>query len=340
MAAKTKPGATTSTDMARILLRYALEIGVDPDEILKIVDLEPSVVWDTEARMPVKQFNALWGEIALRAKDQNFGLHFGKAARDFLGGHVLFSVMMNCPTVESAIDKLARYHGLLSDFVRLRLMQQGNYAYLSWEPVLIDIELDRHHSESICAMLVSVLQSLTKDGIHFVKVRFNHPRPNDTREHQRVLCCPVVFGRPKNELVIRGQDLSLPIFLANPELLDMLEQYAQRLLERLYTPDTWVGRVTRLLGKMLVQGEKPSIDAAAFDLAISARHLQSKLKAEGTTYRQILDQVRKELALDCLKQAEMTMCDIAFLLGFSEQSAFTHAFKRWVGSSPTEYQNR
>jgi AraC-like DNA-binding protein len=326
--------------MARILLRCASEIGMDPDEILKVVDLDPSVIGDAEARIPVKQSNALWGEIALRAKDQNFGLHFGKAARDFLGGHVLFSVMMNCPTVESAIDKLARYHGLLSDFVQLWLTQQGNYACLSWEPVPIDIELERHHSESVCAMLVSVLQSLTKDDIHFVKARFNHPRPSDTREHQRVLGCPVVFDCPKNELVIRGQDLSLPVFLANPELLDMLEQYAQKLLERLHTPDTWAGKVNRALGKMLIRGEKPSIDAAAFDLAISARHLQGKLKAEGTTYRQLLDQVRKELALDYLKQAEMTMCDIAFILGFSEQSAFTHAFKRWTGSSPTEYQSR
>jgi AraC-like DNA-binding protein len=89
-----------------------------------------------------------------------------------------------------------------------------------------------------------------------------------------------------------------------------------------------------------MQGEKPIADAVALDLAISTRHLQSKLKAEGTTYRHLLDQVRKELALDYLKRPEMTMFDIAFLLGFSEQSTFNHAFKRWTGSSPKEYQKR
>jgi AraC-like DNA-binding protein len=68
--------------------------------------------------------------------------------------------------------------------------------------------------------------------------------------------------------------------------------------------------------------------------------LQTKLKEEGTSYRQILDQVRKELALDYLERPEMTMFDIAFLLGFSEQSAFNHAFKRRTGSSPKEYQKR
>jgi hypothetical protein len=217
--------------MVHILLRYASEIGVDPDEILKVVDLEPSIIEDAEARIPVKQSNAIWEEIALQAEDQDLGLHFGEVAPDFIGGHVLFLVMMNCPTVERAIEKVARYHGLLSDFLQLRLTQQGNYAYLSWEPVPTDIELDRHHSESVAATLVSVLRGLTEDSIHLIEARFNHPRPKDTTEHRRVLRCPVVFGRSKNELVIRQQDLSLPVFLANPELLDMLEQFAQRQLK-------------------------------------------------------------------------------------------------------------
>jgi AraC-like DNA-binding protein len=245
----------------------------------------------------------------------------------------------NCPTVESAIQKVARYHGLLADFIELRLTQQSDYAYLSWEPVQGDVALDRQHSESIAVMLASLFRGLTEDGIHLIEVRFDHPRPDDPAEHRRVLRCPVVFGWPRNELVIRRQDLSLPIFLANPELLDVLERYAQNLLERLHRPDTWAGRATRSLGKILARGEKPSIDAVAFDLALSTRHLQSQLKAEGTAYRQLLDQVRKELAMDYLKRAEMSMCDIAFLLGFSEQSAFTHAFRRWTGSSPTQYLN-
>lgn len=338
MMVEAKRSTSTSTDMARILLRYASEIRVDPDEILEIVDLDPSVVGNAEARIPVKQLNAIWEEIALRAEDQDLGLHFGEAAQGFVGGHVLFSVMMNCPTVAKAIEKVARYHGLLSDFVQIRLTQQGKYAYLSWEPVRRDIELDRHHSEAVFATLVSILRGLTKDGIHLVEARFNHPRPRDTTEHRRVFRCPVVFGWHKNELVIRRQDLSLPVFLANPELLDILEQFAQKSLERLYTPDTWADRVTRSLGRILAQGEKPSVDAVGFDLAIGTRHLQSKLKAEGTTYRQLLDRVRQEFALDYLKRTGMTMCDIAFLLGFSEQSTFNHAFKRWTGSSPTEYQ--
>jgi AraC-like DNA-binding protein len=339
METRTRRDATTSTDIARVLLRYATTVGLDSEAILRGVDLGRSVVEDAEARIPVEQFNAIWQEIARRAQDQNLGLHVGEAAPYLLRGHVLLSVMMNCPTVQSAIEKVDRYHGLLADFVRLRLTQQKSYAYLTWEPVHADIALDRHHSESISVMLVSVLRRLTEHGIDLVEVRFNHPRPDDTREHRQVLGCPVVFDWPEDQLVFGRQVLSLPIFLANPELLEMLEEYAQRMLERLHTPDTWTGRVTQSLGSMMIQGEKPSLDAVAFDLALSTRSLQNQLKAEETTYRQLLDQVRKEIALDYLERPEVTMCDIAFLLGFSEQSAFTHAFKRWTGSSPTEYLN-
>jgi len=97
--------------------------------------------------------------------------------------------------------------------------------------------------------------------------------------------------------------------------------------------------VTHLIGKMLSRGEKPMLDAVARELAVSTRHLQNKLKEEGSTYRAILDQLRKEIALEYLSKPEVTIYDVAFLLGFSEQSAFNHAFKRWTGSIPTEYQN-
>jgi AraC-like DNA-binding protein len=296
-----------------------------------------SAIEENESRIMVKQSNALWEAIARQAADPDFGLHFGEAVADLGGGHVLFLVMMNCPTVARAIEKVARYHGLLSDFVQLQLTQQGSYAYLSWEANTPDKIIDRHHSESIAVTLWAALRGLTKDSIQLVQVRFHHSRPQDTTEHQRILRCPLVFAQPKNELVIRREDLALPVFLADPELLEMLEQYARRLLAKLNSSNTWADRVIHSLGRLLIQGESPSISAVALDLAISTRHLQSHLKVEGTTYQKLLDQVRKELALDYLEQAELTRCDIAFMLGFSNQSAFNHAFKRWMESSPTEY---
>lgn len=279
-----KHSASASIDLTRILLKYAWRIGIHLEEIYKTVGLDPSILENTEARISLEQFNAIWKEIALQAEDQNFGLHFGKTVYNFPRGHILFSVMMNCPTVGDAIDKFFRYHSLMADVIQPQMNQQDDCAYFTWETIYPDLKLHRHHSEAVLSMLISILRRLTENKINLVEVRFTHPQPKDITEHQRIFCAPLLFQQPKNELVIEQKHLSLPIFLANPELLEILEQFAQKLLDRLYSPDTWPNKVIRLIGKMLLRGEKPGIESIAHDLAISTRHLQNRLKEEGTTY--------------------------------------------------------
>lgn len=100
------------------------------------------------------------------------------------------------------------------------------------------------------------------------------------------------------------------------------------------------GRVTYLIGKNLLHREKPALDAVAAELVVSSRKLQNKLRNENTTYQSPLDRVRKGLALQYLQRPEYGVWEIAFLLGFSEQSAFNHALKRWTGFSPNEHKER
>ena len=329
--------ASLSVDWVRILLRYASRMGIDLEEVRRSVGLG-SLPEGMEARVSARQIHAIWEEIARRAGDPNFGLHFGIAAEAPLGGHVLFSVMMNCPTVGDAVDKLARYHGLMADAVQLAVCRRDGLAHLTWEPAQPGLSPDRHHSEAIQAMLMVVLRRLTEDEVRLTRACFGHLPPKDTSEHRRFFGCPLSFDQPTNELVLDPAYLSLPILLADPDLLDTLERYVQNLLDRLCGPDTWSDRVTRLIGSALSRGDKPTLDAVARDLAISTRHLQTKLRDEYTTYRALLERVRVALALDYLPRPEVSICDIAFLLGFSEQSAFNHAFRRWTGQTPRAYQ--
>jgi AraC-like DNA-binding protein len=128
--------------------------------------------------------------------------------------------------------------------------------------------------------------------------------------------------------------------LANPVLLGRLEALAQEMLAQVETQVPWTDRVGRWIGKTLLSGEKPTVERTAEALAVSTRHLQNKLRAEGTTYRELLEQLRQETALRCLRDPKVSLCEIAFLLGFSDQSAFTHAFQRWTGKNPSDYRRR
>jgi AraC-like DNA-binding protein len=137
---------------------------------------------------------------------------------------------------------------------------------------------------------------------------------------------------------LRRSDLALPIFLADPALLETLERFADERVQDLYGRDSWADRVTRAIEQTLSRGERPAIESAARDLQVSTRHLQSRLQAEGVSYQKLLDRTREEMALRYLGKPGVTICDIAFLLGFSEQSAFNHAFKKWTGKTPGEYR--
>jgi len=335
---KTRTGATASSDLTVILLKYASGLGIEIEGVCKEVGLDLSTVEEQGARISANTFNGLWEEVALRSGDLDFGLHFGEAAHAFFGGHILFSVMMNCPTVGDALEKLFRYHGLMADIHEMRITREGAYASVRLQPLRPGVELHRHHSEAVLGIVVTMLGRLSENRIDPVEVRFAHPEPAKVSEHERIFRSPLLFRQPGNQMIIREKDLALPIFMANPDLLETLERFADERVQDLFDRDSWADRVTRSVGRMLSRGERPGIESAAQGLAVSTRHLQSRLKAEGVTYQKLLDRVREDMALRYLGKPEVTICDIAFLLGFSEQSAFNHAFKRWTGKTPGEHR--
>jgi AraC-like DNA-binding protein len=130
----------------------------------------------------------------------------------------------------------------------------------------------------------------------------------------------------------------MPIAMANSEFLAVHEAFAAHLLRKNAKAKPTASRVQELLEKNILSGRPPEIAAAARELAMSKRSLQAALAQEGSSYRQILNETRRELAKHILEDPTTPICDIAFLLGFSEQSAFNHAFKRWTGQSPREYR--
>jgi AraC-like DNA-binding protein len=331
---------TASGDVTRMLLQHASSMGLDAERIARAAGLAPSMLAGPQARVPLEQFNTIWSEIARQAGDPTFGLHLGETAPELAGGHILFAVMMSCPTLGEALDRFSRYHGLLADFARPCLHLEAGHARLTWEPAYPSLALQRQHAEAILSMIASLLRRLTAGKVTLLQVRFRHPEPADTREHRRVFRCPVSFAQPRSELLIRREDLSLPIVLANPELLQSLDPIAQDLMERSCGADTWADRVTQSIGRQLLRGESPRLEATAAEMAIGGRQLQNRLRDQGTTYRQLLDQVRKGIALDLLKRADVSIHDVAFLVGFSQQSTFTHAFRRWTGLSPGEYRRQ
>jgi AraC-like DNA-binding protein len=336
MSVHRRNNLSVSLDVPRLLLKYAAGLGVDVNDICQQVGLEAASIQNLEGRLSFEEFDALWEAVARRSNDPTFGLHFGEAAPNFSTGHILFAVMMNCATLGDALERFCRYHGLLVDGATPQLCDEGQCSIFNLEGMAM---LGQQYAEAILAMLRVTVGRLTENRVRPTEVRLAHPSPLDVSEHQRIFSAPLLFDQPGYRLVFDREALGTSIFLANPALLTTLEQFAQRLLAQLTLTGPWTGRVSETVGKLLLRGEKPSISKVAGTLAISPRHLQNKLQLEGITYQKLLDTVRQQMAQDGLRRDGMTICDVAFLLGFSEQSAFNHAFKRWTGMTPLEYSN-
>jgi len=332
---------TVSVTMLHLLSRFVTNKGIDFDNICEDAGINLALFENLEERISAKRFLPVWDKAIHVTKDRNFGLHFGKElANNYLGGNILISMMINSPTIRDAVNIFCRYHNLMEDAIFPKIKEEGDFASLSWQFIIPGLKIPRQNADSLLCATMYILRYISEDRLTPVAVRFGHPMPRDISAHKEIFKSPLQFGQSRNELVLDRSMLDAPIFLASRELFDTLKQLAKNRLNKLYASDSWLEKVIQKIGTLLSLGEKSDIDTVAVKLAVSVRNLQNKLKDEKTTFTQILDQFRKQAALDYLKQPDISICDIAFLLGFSEQSAFNHAFKRWTGSTPRQYRKK
>ena len=335
--AKYQHSYSVSLDVPRILLKYVSSRGIDLSKTYPQIELDRDALNDPQGRMPIDKFNVLWEEAARQSNDPDFGLHFGEAAPNFSSGQIVFAMMLSCPTLKEALDVFCRYHALLGNIAVPRWNNDKHQIVFTDEfPSIIS----RHYAEAVLAMLSVTLDRLTENRVKPENIFFIHRQPADITEHQRIFGKTPLFEQVYNSLALDSQAPHMPILLANPTLMFTLEQLAHRLLEGDRLLDSWSQRCSEIIRKLLFRSKKTSLVTVAHELSISPRYLQTKLQAEGISYQVLLDTTRKNIALNCLKQRDMTMCEIALLLGLSEQSAFNHAFKRWTGMTPTDYLDK
>jgi len=168
-----------------------------------------------------------------------------------------------------------------------------------------------------------------------LRVDFYHSGPADSSAYEAFFGCPVRFGQAEAALRFSRQLLELPLKSPDPALVSLLEQHADHLLEQLPQQDEIVDQTRKAISRSLRDGE-PSVERIGSELHLSSRTLQRRLQEAGTCFRSELNLVRHELALSYLRDARLQIVDIAMLLGYSEHSAFTRAFKEWCGRSPQE----
>lgn len=334
------PQPSSSVYLIKALLIFASEHGIDTDAMLREIGIDISLLDDEEARIPLGAFNSVWERTSNTLDDPLLGLHFGEAFAVHAEGHFLFTIMKNSETLRKAIESLIRYHNLITDIVRPMLSVEKGRAVILLENNISDAAVTGHISDAVLGLLATVLRRITGNEIRFEKIEIAHREKGPPAEYAGILGLMPVFAAARNRILFPESELNRIYPMAQKEFGRELREYAEKLEQRRYRSDTLIDRVLLLLGKYILKGGDSSLGATAGYFNMSVRSFQNLLKQEGATFQSLLDKAREKIAVHYLRENDVMLCDIAFLLGYSEQSSFNHAFKRWTGYTPREYREK
>ena len=333
-----RDGARVTGSYLQPLLDTALERGVTHHALAQAAGLPPDALDALPESLPARRYIALLEAGARLADDPHFGLHIGEKVRPSTFS-AYGMVLLACSSFGHAMELTQRYESLAHDLGRSVLAVEGALARYDWISYYPDA--NRHLVESVYAGIRVFGSWMAGRPLMPHAMRFRHAPPGiDRAEYARVLGMAPEFGEPVNCAFFDAALLGMPVPNADTSLYPVLRQHAERLLEaRQARGDCIVAQVRAALLPRLARGEARLAPVAA-ELGLSARTLQRKLAEAGSSFQQVLDAVRFNLAQDYLRQRELGLVDIAFLLGFQEQSAFTHAFREWSGVNPGAWRER
>ena len=305
----------------------------DIDSIFGHAGLAPDMTDSPTLKLQLSSFCSLFEQASRFTGQDNFGLWFGNQfdPRDLgLWGYAAISA----PTLGSALENLVDlfdYHQE-SSLLRLRRDDDG-LMRLEYRIEAPDIVERRQDAELSLGMFYNVIRECCGPGWAPEEVHFEHPRPQGWHEHERAFSAPIYFSQPGNALLFRPDILDRPMPGRDPRMMTMMQSCLEGLGRRSQGPVSLVDEVRTAIRVKLPDGY-PALEQVADSLRLSTGAIQRELSLRGLAYKDLVEVTRRDLAFMYLRQRHLPLSEIAFLLGYSELSAFSRAVRRWSGASP------
>src|SRR5712692_7169188 len=339
------PNPTIAAGYPKALLEFAVSRGGDRQMLIERSNICLDDLKDQDSRIPLTSYMALLKAGIELCNEPALSLLFGEAVK-LQDISIVGLIGVAFDNVESVRRQVNRYTplGLDADdgtaepiqFVRENgdvWMKFNGRIYVD-NPLLLESGIAR----AVCGVRALSASMPGLASLQFPKaIRFTHAEPSYRAEYDRIFGVPLFFESHMNGFLIDEALLNLKLPRTNPYLSEILSARADELLKSLERSKTTRGRVENLLVPILHTGEA-TVEMIASKLGISRHTLFRKLKAEGVTFQQVLDEMRHQMALYYLNGKKVSVNQTAYLLGFSEPAAFSRAFKRWTGSSPRTMQ--
>jgi AraC-like DNA-binding protein len=317
------------------MLAHCGELSIDGDAMLAAIAIARADLDDPDARVPIAAMHAACDWLAARLPRDD-GALLGAERYTPSDYGLVGLVVMTSATVEEALCHFIRYSRLWTDeplFVR-----DGTVIRLAYRTAFPDSPGKRISTEAAFTEIVQGARLVTRTRFAPRAVRYAHAAPRDPKLLATFFGCEVEFGAGANELELRAEDLALPLPRGDAQLLEHLRAAANHALARRdRDPAAPIERARSIVADELARAV-PSLDVVAKRMALSPRTLRRRLADDGTSFRELLDETRAQLARSYVRDRRIALAEVAFLLGFSEPSAFHRAFKRWTGTTPAAFR--
>jgi AraC-like DNA-binding protein len=333
--AKVPPSIAVTSTLA--MVRAAAARGADTHAVLTELRVDPAILEDPDARLPAPTVLAVWNALRAATGDPTLQL-VAPTALPFGAYRIIDYLVAASPTVGDGVQRFARYFGLIAEEVVLEVQPEASDQCLVLAradggpvpPVYVDY---------VFAALVSRIRMRIRPDLAVAGVELRPPEPPAAARYREVFQAPVRFGAATDRLRFSGTEWQQPTVDGDAALAALLEEHARILAARTQPAVAgFIGAVQQAVALRLP--DSASADTVARDLNMSVRTLQRRLGDYGTTFHDVSDTVRARLAAGYLTDPAVSVSEVAFLLGFSEQSAFNRAFRRWTGESPGRWRRR
>lgn len=320
----------------RFLIETSEEWGVPRAQLLREAGLAEAEIVDPDARITLTKLVDLWRAIIFHFPERDAGVRFGRAF-DARAAGLLGFLLFNSADLRAGVERIVRFSRILNEGVRPRFQLEPGRAVLSWTPSPFFKPYPQATDWALAALVTSLRQATrSKFKPKEVWLPYDQPKrvPASFRDH---FGSSLSFGSDRTGLVFSHRQLALAIHGADADLAVFLERHAEQVLGTLSAGGELVEQVRNRIWEGLRRG-RPSLEAVAAALAMSPRSLQRQLHAEGTSFADLRDELLSSLAASMLRDRDMAIDEIAFVLGYSEPGTFYRAFRRWQKTSPHEFR--
>jgi len=327
----------------RPIIYGAVGKGANLEDLCKAIGITPADLQDRERKLEgVHVVVQMWEKILEQTKDGSIGVRLGSDHNLTILG-LLGYLIQNCPTFKDAWQVLQNNQRMLSGWVSYDMQINKDNVHLTYtiDPVWMKASPHTAWQGAEIAMsgLLGSLRILSGRKIFPKLAEFVRPKPAAASEYERIFQCPVKFSSQANRLTYGLEMPNIPVLSADKNLYAMFSQLLQAKATELASSISFVEQVKRVIMSDF-KSVVPAVDVIASQMNMSSRSFQRKLEAEGKSYREISEEMKKELTLALLKNPKYNSSEISRALGYTEPAAFRLAFKRWMDETPAQWRRK